>query len=215
MNTTTKRALLLLAEGFEDIEAVTPVDILTRAGVDVTVASLEKGPVKGAYGNTLIADTTIDKIGGLYDCLILPGGLKNAQLLASQGAVIELVKSHFDALKLVAAICASPGFVLAEAAGILAGRKATGDPNLSDMIISGGAEYTDQPVTVDGNIITGMGPGAAMPFALKLAEYLAGREIARSMVQRWRIESLFEDSSKSGEPRLRTYSEPRPVDLES
>jgi 4-methyl-5(b-hydroxyethyl)-thiazole monophosphate biosynthesis len=210
-----KKALLLLAEGFEDIEAVTPVDILTRAGIDVTVASIDDRPVKGAYGNTLVPHTTIDKIEGLYDCLILPGGLKNAQILASQGEVIELVKSHFDSGRLVAAICAAPAFVLAEAAGILAGRKATGDPNLSDMIISGGAEYTDQPVTVDGNIITGMGPGAALPFALKLAEYLAGKEIARSMAQRWRIESFVEDRSRPSEPRFRTHTEPRPVDLES
>jgi 4-methyl-5(b-hydroxyethyl)-thiazole monophosphate biosynthesis len=210
-----KKALLLLAEGFEDIEAVTPVDILTRAGVDVTVASLEDGPVEGAYGNTLVAGSTIDKIGGLYDCLILPGGLKNAQILASQGAVIELVKSHFDAGKLVAAICAAPAFVLAEAAGILAGRKATGDPNLSDMIISGGAEFTDQTVTVDGNIITAMGPGAALPFALKLAEYLAGKDVALSLAKRWRIESFVDDSSRSGERRFRTRSEPRRVDLES
>lgn len=188
---TKKRALVLLAEGFEDIEAVTPVDILTRAGVDVTVASLEKGPVKGAYGNTIIADTTLEKIEGLYDCLILPGGLKNAQILASHDEVIELVKSHFDAGKLVAAICAAPAFVLAEAAGILAGRKAASDPNFSDILESGGAEFTDKAVTVDGNIITGMGPGAALPFALKLAEYLAGEETVRALAEKWRIESLL------------------------
>lgn len=182
-----KRALVLISEGFEDVEAVAPVDILTRAGVEVTIAGLAEGAVKGAYGNTVLAHTTINKIDDLYDAIVLPGGSKNADNLAENKKVIELVKKHFEAGMLVAAICASPGRVLAEEAGILNSRKATGFPGYEDKIINGGGSYTDEHVTVDGNIITGMGPGAAMLFGLEIVSYLVGNEIADEFAAKWRI----------------------------
>jgi 4-methyl-5(b-hydroxyethyl)-thiazole monophosphate biosynthesis len=182
-----KKALIILAEGVEDIEAVTPVDVLTRAGVDVTIAGISGGPVKAAYGNILMTHISIDKISSLFDAIILPGGLPNAQKLAVHPKVVELVKKHFKAGKLVAAICASPGLVLAEAANILKGKKATGFPDFNDKLEAGGAIITDQPVTADGNIITGMGPGAALLFGLMLVEYLVDKKTADSFAKKWRI----------------------------
>jgi len=185
-----KKVLVVLAAGFEDIEAVAPIDVLTRAGVEVTIAGLKDGPVKAAYGSTIVPHTTIDRIDNLYDGIVLPGGAANAEALAAHPKVIDLVREHHKAGKLVAAICASPGQVLAEAAGILRSRKATGAPlsAYNDMLTAGGAQLTDQPVTVDGNIITAMGPGAALLFGLTLAEYLTDRATANSFAKMWRVQ---------------------------
>lgn len=186
-----KRVLVLLAEGFEDIEAIAPVDILTRVGVEVTIAALKDGPVKAAYGTTIVPHTVVNKIDDLYDGLVLPGGMENAKSLAEHPKVVELVKEHNHAGKMIAAICASPACVLADKTKILNGKKATGHPDFSERLVSAGAEVTDRLVTVDGNIITGMGPGAAMLFALKLAEYLTGKETVDELVERWRIRDII------------------------
>lgn len=183
-----KRALLIMADGFEDIEAVASIDVLNRAGVNVTVASLKESPVAAAYGTRLLSDITIDKADALYDAIVLPGGRKNAEALAAHAKVVELVRRHFIEGKLVAAICAAPSHVLAEAANILRGRKATGDPAFNDRLAAGGAYVTNQLVTVDGNLITGMGPGAALPFALMIAEHLVGKEIADSYAAKWHFQ---------------------------
>jgi 4-methyl-5(b-hydroxyethyl)-thiazole monophosphate biosynthesis len=177
-----------MAEGFEDIEAVSAIDVLTRAGVDVTIAGLNEGPVKGAYGTAIVPHTSIDRIAGTYDCIILPGGRRNAESLAAHPRVIELVRHHNDAGKIVAAICAAPSHVLAEAAGILKDKRATGDPVFNDKLAWGGARITGELVTMDGNIVTGMGPGAALLFALTLAEYLVGKEIPDSLARKWRVD---------------------------
>lgn len=183
----SKRVLLVLAEGFEDIEAVAPIDILTRAGVAVTVAGLTPGPVKAAYGTTIMPDTTIEAVESLYDGVIFPGGRRNAAALAAHPRVVELARRHFAEHRLVAAICAAPSHVLAEAAGILRGKHATGDPAFNDRLAAAGAIVTDELVTVEENIITGMGPGAALPFGLALAEYLAGRAVADGFAAKWRL----------------------------
>lgn len=184
----SKKAVVILTEGFEDMEAVVPIDIMTRAAIVVTIASLREGPVRAAYGTTILPTTTIDRVTDLYDAIVLPGGGKNAQGLAADQRVIDLVKRHYEAGKLVAAICASPGHVLAEAAGLLKGKRATGDPAFNDKLAAGGAIITDELVAVDGNIITGMGPGAAMLFGLRIAEYLCGKESANVLARRWRVE---------------------------
>ncbi len=183
-----KRVLLMLAEGFEDIEAIAPIDVLTRCGVEVTVASLRPGPVPAAYGTTIMPDTEISKTDrGLYDGIIMPGGTKNAVALAADTRVIELVRRHNDAARLVGAICASPSHVLGEAAGILKGIKATGDPGFNARLAAAGAVVQPVPVVVDGHIITGRGPGAALLWGLMLAEYLEGKKVADSWATRWQI----------------------------
>ncbi len=183
----SKRALIVLADGFEDIEAVAPIDVLNRAGIEVVIAGLQNRPIIAAYGITLVPQTSIDEVNELFDCVIFPGGRKNAEGLAASKVVIEAARRHFDSGKLVAAICAAPSHVLAEAAGLLKGKRATGDPGFNDRLSAAGAIVTNEQVTVDGNIITGKGPGAAMLFALMLTEKLAGKEIADQFASKWTI----------------------------
>ncbi len=184
----SKTALIIMADGVEDIEAVTPVDILNRVGVKVTVAAREQGAIRGAYGSTILPDATFDEVGDqMFDCVVLPGGALNAQALADDKRVVEIVRRHYEDRRLVAAICASPGCVLAGAADILEGRRATGDPGFNDKLKAGGAIVTDEEVTVDDNIVTGRGPGAALRFALQLTEHLSGRKAADELAIRWRV----------------------------
>ena len=184
----SKSALIILSEGFEDIEAVAPIDILTRSGVEVWTAGLKPEPVAGAYGTLLIANATLVKdTGGEFDALILPGGLENAERMAQDEKVVETVRSQHRCGKLVAAICASSALVLGESCGILRGKRATGYPGFNDRLAACGAVVTGDHVTVDGNIITGMGPGAAVAFALQIAECLVGREIPNDLAARWRV----------------------------
>jgi 4-methyl-5(b-hydroxyethyl)-thiazole monophosphate biosynthesis len=182
-----KRVLIVLSEGFEDIEAVAVIDVLNRAGVDVTIAGLVKGPVKAAYGTTIMTDTDIDSVADDFDGIVFPGGGKNAENLAGHPRVIELVREFAKSGKLVGAICAAPSHVLSEAAGILKGRPATGDPVFNEKLAAGGAIVKDTLVNVDNNIITAMGPGAALQFGLRLAEYLVGKEIPAALIAKWRL----------------------------
>jgi len=183
----SKRALVIVSDGFEDIEAVAPIDVLTRVGVLVTVASLKSGPVHAAYGTKLVPDCTLDQIDSLYDAIVIPGGKKNAQTLASDARVRSCVRAHHEAVRIVAAICASPSHVLGEACGILVGKRACGDPGFNEKLEKAGALLTDQLVTQDGNIITSVGPGSALIFALKIAAQLAGEEEAQKFAGKWGV----------------------------
>jgi 4-methyl-5(b-hydroxyethyl)-thiazole monophosphate biosynthesis len=179
---------MMLAAGFEDIEAVTPLDIFNRAGLHVTVASVEPGPVKAAYGVTILTDMTVDGLpDGLFDAVVLPGGLKNAALLANHDRVVQIVRKHFEAGRLAAAICASPSRVLGEAAGIIHGRRVTGDPAFNNRLTGAGGNVVEESVVVDGNLITAMGPGAALQFGLAIVEYLLGVAPADDLAGKWRI----------------------------
>ncbi|MCP4580690.1 MAG: DJ-1/PfpI family protein [candidate division Zixibacteria bacterium] len=182
-----KTALVVLAEGFEDIEASTCIDILNRADARVVISGIGVRPVHGAYGCAIISHTTIDKIEGIYDCLVFPGGIHNAELLAVNPAVLNLIQSHNDANKLIAAFSDSAAYLLARAAAILHDKKVSGDPAVNDCLIAGGAVITDKPVTVDNNIVTGSGPGAAMLFALEIVEHLFGKQVADNLAGNLRI----------------------------
>ncbi len=182
-----KTALIVMADGFEDMEAVAPIDVLTRAGVKVTVASLRPGAVHAAYGSVLMPHKTLDQVDGLFDAIIFPGGVKNAESLAHSDKAIEMAKKHFTAKKIVAAICAAPSHVLAEGAGLLRGKRATGAPGFDDRLAAAGAKVTKEKVTVDGNLITAMGPGAALEFGLMLAEKLVSREVADELATKWQV----------------------------
>lgn len=154
----------------------------------MTVAGLRQGPVKAAYGTTILPDTDLDQVKNqTFDGIIFPGGRVNAVGLAADSRVVELIHRHMAAKRLIAAICAAPSHVLGEAAGILKGRRATGDPAFNEKLAASGAIVTGESVTVDANIITGIGPGTAMLFALQLTEYLAGREIADTYAEKWRL----------------------------
>lgn len=182
-----RKVLICLADGFEDIEAIAPIDVLTRCGFEVTVASLASGPVRAAYGTIIIPTTTLDEVHGMYDAIVFPGGGRNAKALAADNSVVKLVQEHFRSGKLVAAICASPSHLLGEAAGILRGKRSSGDPSFDEKLADSGAIVTGESVTTDGNIITAMGPGAALAFGLAIAEYLGASEAVAGFRKKWRL----------------------------
>ena len=175
-----KKALLILAEGFEDVEAVTASDILRRAGVAVTTAGLSEGPVTGGRGTRVLPDEPLAKAkGGEYDALVLPGGGKGADRLAASTVVRDLILSYHKAGKVVAAICAAPAVVLAPT-GILEGKKVSGFPGTESGFPSSAVVSTDS-VVVDGNLITSRALGTALAFSLALAEKLVGRETSENV----------------------------------
>ncbi|WP_456448571.1 DJ-1 family glyoxalase III [Thiolapillus sp.] len=167
--------LIPLAQGCEELEAVTIIDLLRRAGVDVTTAGLEQGPVTCSRGVVLMPDTILEKVlDNDFDMVVLPGGLPGADHLNEDPRIIALLQQMAEKQKYTAAICAAPK-VLANA-GLLQGRQATAYPGVLDALTLPDTQRRDAPVVVDGKIITSRGPGTAMDFALKLIELLAGPE---------------------------------------
>jgi 4-methyl-5(b-hydroxyethyl)-thiazole monophosphate biosynthesis len=176
----TMRALVPLAEGFEELEAVTIIDVLRRAGVEVTTAALATSPVTGSHAISLAADTTLDAVvGDDFDAVVLPGG-PAARRLRDDTRLRALLQRSARAGRLVAAVCAAP--IALEAAGVLAGKRATVYPG--NELPS--ARQVEERVVVDGNIVTSRGPGTALEFALVLVEKLVGAatagELAGAMI---------------------------------
>jgi len=166
------KAVVPLAEGFEEIEFSTVVDILRRAGIDVAVAGLKEGIIDGARGVRVTPDTLIDKVSAdNFDVVILVGGNPGYINLGKSEKVLGLVKEMCDKGKYVTAICGAPS-VLAKA-GVIQGKRATVFPGMEGSLT--GAQYRDEKVVVDGKIITSQGPGTALEFAVKLVEVLAGK----------------------------------------
>ena len=173
--------LVPLAEGCEELEAVTIIDLLRRAGIEVVTAGLKDGPVRCSRGTVIVPDTTIDQVMDRdFDAVVLPGGLPGADHLEADPRVREILKRHAQAGHLTGAICAAPK-VLA-AAGLLEGRRATSYPGVLDAIRPPGTTVTGAPVEIDGKVVTSRGPGTAMDFALTLIEQLLGPE-ARKKVE--------------------------------
>jgi len=170
------RVLVPLAEGMEELEAVTIIDVLRRGGVEVTSAALGRDlTVRGSRGVRVLADALWSALApDTFDAVVLPGGGKGTENLAADPRVIRTVQSFNAAGKTVAAVCAAPT-VLA-AAGILEGRKATCYPTCAQDL---GEAYDEAPVIADGNIVTSQGPGTAMLFALVLIRLLVGEEAAQ------------------------------------
>jgi protein deglycase len=172
-------ALVLLAPGFEEIEAVTAIDVLRRAGVDVEVAGLTPGPVTGSHAITIQPDRTIDGVREAdFDSLILPGGMPGAANLKDDARVLDLVRRFHGAGKLCAAICAAP--IVFEAAGILKGRRATSYPGFELP----SASYVAENVVEDGPVMTSRGVGTALEFALAVAARLENPELAGGLAAR-------------------------------
>lgn len=166
------KVLVPLADGCEELEAVTIIDLLRRAGVDVTTAGLKPGIVKASRGVQLVPDVTLDvALQDRYDMVVLPGGLPGATHLKDDPRIIGLVRQMAAAGHYTAAICAAP-MVLAEA-GVLAGKRATSYPGFLDGLP--GVTVSADAVVQDGGVFTSRGPGTAMDFALALVEALAGR----------------------------------------
>ena len=181
----TARALISLADGVEDIECVTLIDVLRRAEVEVVVASIEgRRMITCARGTRLTADTMlVDVLAQDFDLIVLPGGMPGAERLAEHEPLAEKVREQAKAGKLFAAICAAPALALQQY-GVLKQRRMTCYPSFSDRL--SGCTFVDQPVVVDGNCITSQGPGTAMEFALILVEQLVGkakrREVAEALL---------------------------------
>lgn len=174
----TKSALVPLAPGFEEIEAVAIVDVLRRAGVSVTVASLGAADVRGAHEIIVRADATLDAVlasGARFDAVVLPGGMPGATNLRDDARVIAALRDCAAHGGTAAAICAAP--IALERAGLLAGRRATSYPSFREDLRSA-AQVLDARVVEDGPIVTGSGPGTAIEFALALAARLAGADRA-------------------------------------
>jgi 4-methyl-5(b-hydroxyethyl)-thiazole monophosphate biosynthesis len=164
--------LVPLAQGCEEIEAVTVIDILRRAGIDVITAGLAEGPVRASRGTVLLPDTTLDAaLNHDYDMIVLPGGMPGSQHLQDDPRVIGLLQRMAAAGNYVAAICAAP--MALHAAGLLQGKRATSFPGVLDRL-PGSHVYVNDAVVTDGNVVTSRGPGTAMDFALVLVELLAG-----------------------------------------
>ena len=178
----SKKVLIAIADGSEELEAVTIIDVLVRASADVTVASVSGRQITASRGVKIVADALIgDCKDKDYDLIALPGGLPGAEHLRDCSELIEMLKKQKQAGRLYAAICASPAMVL-QNHGLLEGRAATGYPS-PDLNFPG---RQDSKVVVDGNCVTSQGPGTALEFALKLVELLFGeeksRQVARAML---------------------------------
>ena len=164
--------LVPLAQGCEELEAITVVDLLRRAGVSVVTAGLDSKPVRASRETVLIPDTTLDEaLKREYDMVVLPGGLPGADYLERDARIRDLLRQMAEANRYTAAICAAPK-VLASS-GLLDGKQVTNFPGALDYFA--GFEYSGNAVVQDGKIITSRGPGTAMDFALTLIENLVGK----------------------------------------
>ena len=173
-----KKAIVFLAEGFEEIEALTVVDVLRRGGVEVTTVSVTEDPyVLGAHEVEVLADADNEYDVADADMLVLPGGMPGALNLRQSSVVCDAVEDFVASGKLVGAICAAP-YVLGEL-GVLKGKKATCYPGFEDKLL--GAAYTATRVQRDGNIITGNGPSSALSFALALLAAITNEETAQQV----------------------------------
>jgi 4-methyl-5(b-hydroxyethyl)-thiazole monophosphate biosynthesis len=179
-----KRVLVPLAEGFEELEAVTIIDVLRRAGIEVVTASLAGSPVTGAHGIAVSADARLDAVAEQdFDMIALPGGMPGASHLKADPRIARIIQRLHGAGERVAAICAAP-MVLA-AAGVLQGRRATSFPGFLDD--ARGLTVVEDAVVSDRGVITSRGPGTALDFALELVAQLQGsaaRQQVESRLQR-------------------------------
>lgn len=164
------QALMPLASGVEEIEAVVVLDVFRRAGFRITAAGLAAGPVIASRGVRILPDTDWDSCTPLdYDMLVLPGGAQGAKALATDLRVIDTIRQFVKAGRLVGAICAAP--LVLQAAGVLGGRRATCHPSVRPQMT--GAILVNDRVAVDERIVTSQGPGTAFEFALALIRLAA------------------------------------------
>ena len=169
------RVLVPLAQGCEELEAVTIIDLLRRAGIEVTSAGLNAGSVTASRGVTLIPDTDLESaLKSDYDMIVLPGGLPGSDHLDDDERIRSVLKKMANNGKYTAAICAAPK-VLANA-GVLAGKTATSYPGFLDGLGLSDTTLSNEAVVRDGKVITSRGPGTAIDFALELIEVLSGKE---------------------------------------
>ncbi len=172
--------LVPLAQGCEELEAVTIIDLLRRAGITVVTAGLDAGPVTASRGVTLIPDTDLDQaLQKNYDMVVLPGGLPGADHLGNDPRVRQLLRDMANSGKFTAAICAAPKVLASE--GLLNGKAATSFPGVLDAVGLAAINIRTDSVVQDGKVITSRGPGTAMDFALHLIQVLAGQDTRKEV----------------------------------
>ena len=175
------RVLIPLANGFEDVEAITVVDVLRRGGVEVVTASIhDKRVVKSAHGIRMEADALFGDVkGDAYEAIVLPGGGEGTENLKRDAAVAERLRRQRDEGRLLCAICAAP--IVLETAGVLGEEtEVTCYPTCKDGL---NRPWAPVPVVADGIVITGQAPGSALLFALVVLKTLAGEQVARKVAQ--------------------------------
>ena len=173
------KVYVLLADGFEEIEALCPVDVLRRGGQEVQLVSIGACEVKGARGVRVLADTTLSQIDDVPELLVLPGGMPGAKNLYESELVHALLKKTIEAGRLVGAICAAP--MILGRAGFLSGRRAVCYPGFENDLI--GAILVDEKVVRDGPYITACGMGAALAFSETLLAALTDTDTARRIME--------------------------------
>lgn len=176
------RVLIPLAKGCEELEAVTVIDLLRRAGVEVITAGLSEGSVTCSRGTVLLPDQVLDAVQDqAFDMIVLPGGLPGAERLDADPRIHRLLLEMAESDRYTAAICAAPK-VLASA-GLLDGRTVTSYPGILDPSLLSRTTLSEAAVVKDGKIITSRGPGTAMDFALELIDILCGPEKRKEVEQ--------------------------------
>lgn len=170
---------VLLADGFEEMEAIAVIDILRRADIPLTTLALTNKAVKGSHGIVVQADDLLENAAGKsYGMVVLPGG-PGVENLKKDSRVASLLEQQLSQKKLVGAICAAPT-VLA-GLGMLKGKTVTGYPGTEDVLTKGGAQLKLEPAVVDGSLVTGRGPGTAVEFALALVATLKGEAASKKV----------------------------------
>lgn len=170
---------VILGKGFEEIEAITQVDVLRRSGAEVRTAGIGGLQVEGAHGIVVTADCTVEQMDvANADMIVIPGGLGGVEAISGDACAMAAIKKAYEDGKYVAAICAGPS-VLAKL-GIIEGKNVTSYPGTKDWL--GDVVYhEDKPVVVDGKIITSRAPGTSVAFALALSKALCGEETAKQV----------------------------------
>jgi 4-methyl-5(b-hydroxyethyl)-thiazole monophosphate biosynthesis len=179
-----KRVLVPIAQGFEEIETITVVDILRRADVEVSLASVVEGApppaVEGRSGIKVVPDSAVSQWQASdFDMIVLPGGLQGAQILSRDPHVARLLRDSQSSGRYIGAICAAP--IVLASNNMIAGRRLTSHPSVKDQLNE--AIYDDRRVVVDGKLVTSRGPGTAMEFALVLVELLEGKDRMQEIKQ--------------------------------
>lgn len=177
-----KTACIVLAEGFEEVEALTPADYLRRAGIDVTLIGIGSRLVKGSHGIAVQTDAGTEALEREYDAIVLPGGMPGAKHLAESAELRARLQRQRHDGHLIAAICAAPAVVLHGACGLLKEKKFTGYPGTEESVR--GAIFVPERVVVDGDLITSRGPGTAGEFAIAIIAALESPQRADEVAQR-------------------------------
>jgi 4-methyl-5(b-hydroxyethyl)-thiazole monophosphate biosynthesis len=177
----SSKVIVLLAPGFEEIEAVAIIDILRRAEIDVTIAGLEKNMVEGSHQISIKSDAYFKSIEiNEYDFLILPGGQPGTNNLKSNQIIIEWLKKFSNENKMIGAICAAP--IILKEANIIQGIRLTSYPAEKKQFDE--KLYSEEKVVLDKNIITSRGVGTAIDFSLELVELIKGRKTRDELAQK-------------------------------